>query len=555
MLFGKERRRTFGLAALAFLTLPVNADVPPLSVSGNQVLSGGEVASFAGNSFFWSNTGWQQEKMYNSAVVQWLKQDWNTKIVRVALGADEGGSYLEDPVGNLQRIQTVVDAAIDNDLYVIIDFHSHHAEDKKDVAINFFTQMAERYGDNNHVIYEIYNEPLQVSWSQVIKPYAQDVISAIRAIDPDNLIVVGTPTWSQDVDVASQDPIDGTNIAYALHFYAGTHGQFLRDKAQTALNNGVALMVTEWGAVNADGNGGVAQASVNEWMSFLSANNLSHVNWAVSDKNEGASIIYPGASPTGNWSAADLTPSGTVVKGIISNWAGAGDDNGDNGAGGNGGGAGTGGGGDNGGGDNGDPEADVTCEHLLVSQWHGGFQGAVRITNHSSSPINGWQVHWNYSDNTIITNSWGGNVSGSYSASNVDWNATVAPQQSVEVGFIASGSGNVSEVTGEICGAATGGGNEEVDDDLPATDKEAESAVQRDITNDWGSGYCADVTVSNPSSAPLIWSIELPVDGVVDNAWNTTWSQNGSLLLASGVDWNAELAAGEQTQFGYCAHY
>lgn len=310
--------------ALMAMTLGVSAfshaDVPPLTVEGNQVLSGGQARSFAGNSLFWSNTGWGQEKMYNPQVVKWLKDDWQSTIVRAAMGADEGGSYQQDPQANIERVETIVDAAIANDMYVIIDFHTHHAEDKKDAALTFFRQMAQKYGDYNNVIYEVYNEPLQVSWSNVVKPYAEEVIAAIREIDPDNLIVVGTPTWSQDVDTASYDPIEGVNIAYALHFYAGSHGQSLRNKAQIALYNGAALMVTEWGAVNADGGGAVAEQSTREWMTFLADNNISHVNWAVSDKDEGASIIRPGASPTGNWSASDLTASGTFVKGIISNW-------------------------------------------------------------------------------------------------------------------------------------------------------------------------------------------------------------------------------------------
>src|SRR5690606_20911152 len=98
-------------------------------------------------------------------------------------------------------------------------------------------------------------------------------------------IIVGTPTWSQDVDKAANDPITGyDNIAYTLHFYAGTHGSSLRTKAQNALNKGIALFVTEWGAVNADGGGAVATSETNAWLKFLKDNHISHANWALNDK-------------------------------------------------------------------------------------------------------------------------------------------------------------------------------------------------------------------------------------------------------------------------------
>jgi len=306
--------------ALAMAATSAMADVAPLSVKGNQILAGGKPASFAGSSLFWSNTGWGGEKFYNASVVRWLKTDWKAGIVRAAMGVEAPGGYLQDSAGNLARVKAVVDAAITNDMYVIIDWHSHRAESHRDDAVTFFQQMARTYGTHNHVIYEIYNEPLKVSWESQIKPYAAAVVSAIRAIDPDNLIVVGTPTWSQDVDIAAADPIASTNIAYALHFYAGTHGQSLRDKAQKALDRGAALFVTEWGAVNSNGDGAVATKETNAWMDFLKTRGISHANWATNDKAEGASALLPGASTTGGWPASQLTASGTFAKQIIAGW-------------------------------------------------------------------------------------------------------------------------------------------------------------------------------------------------------------------------------------------
>ncbi|SMF02494.1 glycoside hydrolase family 5 protein [Pseudobacteriovorax antillogorgiicola] len=303
--------------------LPVLA-VEPLTVQGRHILSGGQIKSYAGASLFWSNDGWEGEKFYNSETVSYLKSQWQTKLVRAAMGVELDGGYLQSPKSNKDKVIRVVDAAIANNMYVIIDWHSHHAEAHPEEAVAFFQDMARRYGSYPNVIYEIYNEPLKVSWTNVIKPYAERVIAAIRAIDPDNLIIVGTPTWSQDVDIASRSPITGfPNIAYALHFYAGTHGQSLRDKAAAALANGIALFATEWGTVNANGDGAVAYAETEAWMDFLARNHISHANWAINDKREGASALVPTSNTLKNW---QLTESGSFVRDIVLNWNGQGGD-------------------------------------------------------------------------------------------------------------------------------------------------------------------------------------------------------------------------------------
>lgn len=270
-------------------------------------------------SLFWSNTGWGGERFYNSQVVSWLKSDWKANLVRAAMGVEDEGGYLEDS-SNKDRLIAVVDAAIANDMYVIIDWHSHKAEDYRSQAIAFFKEMATRYGQYNNVIYEIYNEPLNVSWSHTIKPYAEAVIAEIRAIDPDNLIIVGTPNWSQDVDDAANDPITShSNIAYTLHFYAANewHQGRLRDKAVTAMDNGIALFVTEWGSVDASGDGGVDAHQTQVWLDFLSEHGISHANWALNDKDEGASALKPNASANGGWSSNDLTTSGNLVRSYL----------------------------------------------------------------------------------------------------------------------------------------------------------------------------------------------------------------------------------------------
>ena len=167
-------------------------------------------------------------RFYNAGSVQWLATDWKATVIRAAMGVEPGeNSYLKKPEWSEEKIKTVVEAAIQQNIYVIIDWHSHNINLAE--AKLFFAKMATQYGAYPHVIYEIFNEPDEESWADV-KNYSIEIIKTIRAIDPDNIILVGTPHWDQDVQLAADDPITGySNIMYTLHFYAATHSQYLRD--------------------------------------------------------------------------------------------------------------------------------------------------------------------------------------------------------------------------------------------------------------------------------------------------------------------------------------
>ena len=291
-----------------------------LHVAGGRIVGAdGQPVSLAGVSFGWSQ--WQAARFYNAGTVNWLKQDWNAAIIRAALGVHEEDGYIQHPARNKARVMRVIDAAIAADLYVLIDWHDHHADQHADLAVAFFADMARKYVGHPNVIYEIFNEPIRgLKWSTDVKPYAEKVIAAIRAHDPANLIVVGTPNYSQDVEVAAADPVQDANVAYTLHFYAGTHKQRLRDKAVEAMNLGAALFVTEWGTGTADGAGKIDVESTRSWMKFMQQWQLSHCNWGIYDKAETVAIVLPSASSQGGWKDADLSPSGRFARELIRNW-------------------------------------------------------------------------------------------------------------------------------------------------------------------------------------------------------------------------------------------
>jgi endoglucanase len=213
----------------------------------------------------------------------------------------------------MRKVTAAIDAAIEQGIYVIVDWHAHHPE--PEAAGAFFARIAERYGRHPNIIYETWNEPLREhDWGRIVRPYHEAVIPRIRAHDPDNLIVAGTPSWSQDVDVAARDPLRFANVAYTLHFYAGTHRQELRDKARAALDAGIALMVTEWGTSEATGDGNLDEAETRLWWDFMEENRLSYLNWSITDKDETSAALRPGAPGRGGWRDRFISPSGRLVR-------------------------------------------------------------------------------------------------------------------------------------------------------------------------------------------------------------------------------------------------
>ncbi|MCZ8518541.1 MULTISPECIES: cellulase family glycosylhydrolase [Paenibacillus] len=254
--------------------------------------------------------------LVNKMSLRWLKEDWGSNLFRVAMYTAEKG-YITDPSVK-EKVKEAVQEAIDLGLYVIIDWHILVDGDPntyKTQAKAFFQEMASLYGQYPNVIYELCNEPNgDVTWGGHIKPYAQELTQAIRAIDPDNIIIVGTPNWSQDVNQAADNPLPYGNIMYAAHFYAGTHGQWLRDRIDYARSKGAAVFVTEWGTSDASGDGGPFLSQSQQWIDFMAARRISWANWSLADKEETSAALLPGANPAGGWPASQLTASGQFVR-------------------------------------------------------------------------------------------------------------------------------------------------------------------------------------------------------------------------------------------------
>ncbi|MCQ2062249.1 MAG: CIA30 family protein, partial [Fibrobacter sp.] len=277
------------------------------STSGNEV-------QVKGMSLFWSNDE-TQNRYWRSDVITGEVNKQGIQLIRAAMAVDlqkwGNGHYFMN--GKTEYYQDLLDetiqAAIENDIYVIIDYHSHIAAENVNRAKEFFKIQAKKWGAYDNVIFEIFNEPLckpghgawadisgnmcneyggMITWSE-IKAYAEEVIPVIRRYS-DNLIVVGTPQWSARPGDVVGSAIDDPNVAYTLHFYAGftddgaTSG-YNTTNADNAISHGLSVFVTEWGTIGYDGAGTIgdpvnhSDAQNVSWQTWMNANKLSSANW------------------------------------------------------------------------------------------------------------------------------------------------------------------------------------------------------------------------------------------------------------------------------------
>lgn len=244
-----------------------------------------------------------------------LKEEFGANTVRLAMYTAESGGYCAG--GDQAQLKKLIDEGVkhatDLSMYVIIDWHilsDNNPNTYKDAAKAFFADMSKKYADHENVIYEICNEPNGgTSWSEV-KSYAEEVIAVIRENDEDAIILVGTPTWSQDVDKALADPIAEDNIMYVLHFYAATHKDDLRNRMTQVIDGGLPVFISEFSICDASGNGGIDYDSANKWMDVINEYNVSYVGWNLSNKNETSAILKTSCSKTKGFTNDDLTDSG-----------------------------------------------------------------------------------------------------------------------------------------------------------------------------------------------------------------------------------------------------
>lgn len=258
-----------------------------------------------------------------------LHDKWGANVVRLAMYTEEYNGYCSGDAKNRSDLKKLIKKGVrlakKHKMYVIVDWHilsDGNPNSHKKEAKAFFREMSREFKGYNNVIYEICNEPNNgTSWKE-IKSYARSVISTIRKNDKKAVIVVGTPTWSQDVDQAAADPIKGDNIMYALHFYAATHKTDLRNKMTAAINKGLPVFVTEYGICDASGNGAIDKKEADRWIQTMDEYGVSYIAWNLSNKQESSSIIKSSCPKVSGFKKSELSDEGRWLYNLLRKKAG-----------------------------------------------------------------------------------------------------------------------------------------------------------------------------------------------------------------------------------------
>lgn len=358
-----------------------------------------------------------------------FKNLFGLNTVRLAMYTAEYGGYCTG--GNQAQLDALIDQGVNLckqlNMYCVIDWHIlsdgnplQHVNESK----QFFQKMAQKYGALPNVIFEICNEPNGgTSWEQV-KQYANEVIPVIRNYS-NNLILVGTPNWSQDIDQAANSPLGFNNIAYTLHFYAATHKDDLRNRYLQNVNR-IPIVVSEFGICDASGSGGIDEQSAAQWMKILNENQTGRILWNASNKNETSSILVPGTNMN-NWSVQNLSATGNW---LLSQNSGSPVD---------------------------PPAIPVEPATLSLSfektnSWQSGEKKSTQLNgiihNTGTTPSDGWSFTITFPEATTVAQFWNCKVTTintqTYQISNVDYNATVNGQETAsDIGIIVESQNDI----------------------------------------------------------------------------------------------------------------
>ena len=212
---------------------------------------------------------------------------WYSRVIRlpcqpVDIGGHDPGAAPPAPAFDQGRLDSylenhlrpAVEKCAERGAYAIVDYHRHRGEhdetlhytsDAIDEEIRrFWSTIAPAFAEDSHVLYELYNEPTApyadetdptsdsqaardtwATWKEAAQPW----VDLIREHAPRNLVLIGSPRWSQWTAQAPNDEFEGDDLAYTGHVY-GQEGLRPLSESFGAPGEEVPVFMTEWGYKN-----------------------------------------------------------------------------------------------------------------------------------------------------------------------------------------------------------------------------------------------------------------------------------------------------------------
>lgn len=190
-------------------------------------------------------------------------------------------------------------------------------------------------------------------------------------------------------------------------------------------------------------------------------------------------------------------------------------------------------------------DSNIDFEFNVTGQWEGGFNGEIKISNLTDAVIENWQIQMEFPQE--ITNIWNaaiesheGTVYNIRNAGNNN-NVNIPVGESVTFGF----SGTYED-------SITSPSNVKLVQSRADVDEEAYT-IEYSLLSDWGSGYSAQITITNNTNKPFeAWYLAFDFDRNIDSIWNAVIEEHiDNKYYISNADYNSVIPANSKISFGF----
>jgi hypothetical protein len=261
-----------------------------------------------GDPFWARNASWYP--MYSIADYATLAQNWHANVVRISIFPTQWKNM--DHATLLAGLAKEVNAALDNKMYVIISYHvigwpngwyqaaypgnpSDTYDSSMSVATSFWAQMAQTYGSDSRIIFDLWNEPAHDSSDWVgadpnpywpaLKLAYESLIQTVRNNGAQNIVLATGNRWASWLVGIKDNPLADPKVVYAYHKYSveGSNNAAQWNKDTAGLIGVKPVIVSEWGYEDKDVTNPTwpgTQASYGDpFTQWMESNHLSNLAW------------------------------------------------------------------------------------------------------------------------------------------------------------------------------------------------------------------------------------------------------------------------------------